>query len=142
MTLLYYDPIRRMQQLMQALFPEEMTRTTTDVRQAGLVIPLNVYAEEDAFVIQAWVPGLAAEDLHIEVVGDTVTLEGEFKGPENKEGLLLQEIPVGRFKRVITLPTELEADEAEAELVNGVLTLRIPKAKALRPKEIKVKVRK
>lgn len=142
MTLLYYDPIRRMQQLMQALFPEEMTRTTTDVRQAGLVIPLNVFAEEDAFVIQAWVPGLNAEDLHIEVVGDTVTLEGEFKGPEHKENLLLQEIPVGRFKRVITLPTELEADEAEAELVNGVLTLRIPKAKALRPKEIKVKVRK
>ncbi len=141
MTMLYYEPFRRMQQLMQALFPEELTRTTTDVRQSGLVIPLNVYAEEDAFVIEAWVPGLTAEDLHIEVVGDTVTLEGEFKGPEDKEKLLLQEIPVGRFKRVVTLPTELEADEAEAELSNGVLRLRIPKAKALRPKEIKIKVK-
>ncbi len=142
MTLLYYDPFRRMQQLMQALFPEELTRTTTDVRQSGLVIPLNVYAQEDAFIIEAWVPGLTDEDLRIEVVGDTVTLEGEFKAPEQKENLLLQEIPVGRFKRVVTLPTELEADEAEAELVNGVLTLRIPKAKAMRPKEIKVKVKK
>ncbi len=140
MTLLYYDPIRRMQRLMEALFPEEMR--TTDVRQAGVVIPLNVYAEEDAYVIQAWVPGLEAENLHIEVVGDTVTLEGEFKAPEHKDNLLLQEIPVGHFKRVVTLPTELEADEAEAELINGVLTLRIPKAKALRPKEIKVKVKK
>jgi len=108
MTLLYYDPIRRMQRLMEALFPEEFR--ATDVRQTGVVIPLNVYAEENAYVID--------------------------------KQMLLQEIPVGHFKRVITLPTELEADEAEAELVNGVLTLRIPKAKALRPKEIKVKVRK
>ena len=140
MTLLYYDPIRRMQRLMEALFPEEFR--ATDVRQAGVVIPLNVYAEENAYVIQAWIPGLSAEDVRIEVVGDTVTLEGEFKAPDKDKQMLLQEIPVGHFKRVITLPTELEADEAEAELVNGVLTLRIPKAKALRPKEIKVKVRK
>lgn len=139
MTLLYYDPFRRMQQLLNALFPEERT---TDVRQSGLTVPMNVYAEDDAFVIKAWVPGLKAEELRIEVVDDTVTLEGEFKTPDHKEKLLLQEIPEGRFKRVITLPTELDADEAEAELENGVLTLRIPKAKALRPKEIKVKVRK
>lgn len=140
MTLLYYDPIRRMQRLMEALLPEEFR--STDVRQVGVVIPLNVYAEEDAYIIQSWLPGLSAEDVRIEVVGDTVTLEGEFKAPDQDKQMLLQEIPVGRFKRVITLPTELEADEAEADLVNGVLTLRIPKAKALRPKEIKVKVRK
>ncbi len=140
MTMLYYEPFRRMQQLLNTLFPEEMARMT-DVRQSGLTIPMNVYAEEDAFVIQAWVPGLKPEDLRIEVVGDTVTLEGEFKAPEKKETLLLQEIPVGRFKRTLTLPTELEAEEAEAELENGVLTLRVPKAKALRPKEIKVRVK-
>ncbi len=140
MTMLYYEPFRRMQQLLNTLFPEEMARMT-DVRQSGLTIPMNVYAEEDAFVIQAWVPGLKPEDLRIEVVGDTVTLEGEFKAPEKKEALLLQEIPVGRFKRTLTLPTELEAEEAEAELENGVLTLRVPKAKALRPKEIKVRIK-
>ncbi len=146
MGLMYYDPFRRMQRLMNlltGLVPEEVG--VTDARQtAALSVPMNVVAEEDAFVITAWVPGLDVDDLHIEVVDDTVTIEGEFPAPEedDKKQVLLQEIPFGRFKRVITLPTTLEAGEAEAELRNGVLTLRIPKAEALRPKTIKIKAAK
>ncbi len=143
---LYYDPFRRMQRLMSLLsgmVPEEVG--VTDARQtAALSVPMNVVAEEDAFVITAWVPGLDVDDVHIEVVDDTVTIEGEFPALEadDKTQVLLQEIPFGRFKRVITLPTTLEAGEAEAELRNGVLTLRIPKAAALRPKTIKIKAAK
>ena len=143
---LYYDPFRRMQRLMSLLsgmVPEEVG--VTDARQtAALSVPMNVVAEEDAFVITAWVPGLDVDDVHIEVVDDTVTIEGEFPTLEadDKTQVLLQEIPFGRFKRVITLPTTLEAGEAEAELRNGVLTLRIPKAAALRPKTIKIKAAK
>ncbi len=146
MGLMYYDPFRRMQRLMNlltGLVPEEVG--VTDARQtAALSVPMNVVAEEDAFVITAWVPGLDVDDLRIEVVDDTVTIEGEFPAPEedDKRQVLLQEIPFGRFKRVITLPTTLEASEAEAELRNGVLTLRIPKAEALRPKTIKIKAAK
>ena len=146
MGLMYYDPFRRMQRLMNlltGLVPEEVG--VTDARQtAALSVPMNVVAEEDAFVITAWVPGLDVDDLRIEVVDDTVTIEGEFPALEadDKRQVLLQEIPFGRFKRVITLPTTLEAGEAEAELRNGVLTLRIPKAEALRPKTIKIKAAK
>ncbi len=146
MGLMYYDPFRRMQRLMNlltGLVPEEVG--VTDARQtAALSVPMNVVAEEDAFVITAWVPGLDVDDLRIEVVDDTVTIEGEFPALEadDKRQVLLQEIPFGRFKRVITLPTTLEASEAEAELRNGVLTLRIPKAEALRPKTIKIKAAK
>ncbi len=145
MSLLYYDPFRRMQRLMSLLgsmWPEE---AVTDARQtAALSVPLDVYAEEDGYTIVAWVPGLDVENIHIEVVDDTVTIEGEFPAPEedDKRQVLLKEIPVGRFKRVITLPTTLEASEAEAELTNGVLILRIPKAEALRPKTIKIKAKK
>jgi len=146
MGLMYYDPFRRMQRLMSLLggvTPDEMG--VTDARQtAPLTVPMNVIAEEDAFIITAWVPGLDVDDLHIEVVDDTVTIEGEFPALEEAENrqVLLQEIPVGRFKRMITLPTTLEADEAEAELRKGVLFLRIPKAAALRPKTIKIKAGK
>ncbi len=146
MGLMYYDPFRRMQRLMSLLggmVPEDVG--VTDARQtAPLAVPMNVFAEEDAFIITAWVPGLDVDDVRIEVVDDTVTIEGEFPAPEvdEKRQVLLQEIPVGRFKRVVTLPTTLEASEAEAELRNGVLTLRIPKAAALRPKTIKIKAAK
>ncbi len=143
MGLMYYDPFRRMQRLMSLLggvVPEEVG--VTDARQtAPLAVPMNVIADEEAFEITAWVPGLDVDDLRIEVVDDTVTIEGEFPALEvgEERQVLLQEIPVGRFKRVVTLPTTLEASEAEAELRNGVLTLRIPKAAALRPKTIKIK---
>jgi HSP20 family protein len=48
------------------------------------------------------------------------------------------ELPSGRFSRVITLPTTLDTSKAEANIKNGVLTLRVPKAEAHRPKTIKV----
>ncbi len=143
MTLYRIDPFRRMERLMDAMdrLMESSVVPVSDTRQRGVRVPLDVKAEDDAFIITAWVPGLEADDIHLEVLEDTVVLEGEFKAPE-AEGLLLQEIPVGPFKRVITLPTPLEPGKAEAELKNGVLTLRLPKAEAVRPKEIKVIAKK
>ncbi len=144
--MLYYDPLRRMQRLMEAmdrLLDESVVPArTVDSRavRGEVVIPVDVRAEDEAFVITAWVPGVTVEDLRIEILDDTVTLEGEFKASE-QDHYLVREIPSGAFRRVIQLPTALEAGEAEAELSNGVLTLRVPKAKAVRPKEIKVKVK-
>ncbi len=143
MTLYRMDPFRRMERLMDAMdrLMESSVVPVSDTRQRGVRIPLNVKADDDAFTITAWVPGLSSDDLHIEVLEDTVVLSGEFKAPEG-EGLLLQEIPVGPFKRVITLPTPLEPGKAKAEIADGVLTLHLPKAEAVRPKEIKVVAKK
>jgi len=143
MTLYRIDPFRRMERLMDVMdrLVESSVVPVSDTRQRGVRVPLDVKAEDDAFIITAWVPGLEADDIRLEVLEDTVVLEGEFPAP-TAEGLLLQEIPVGPFKRVITLPTPLEPGKAEAELKNGVLTLRLPKAEAVRPKEIKVIAKK
>lgn len=144
MTIYRWDPFRNMERLMDAmdrLVESSVVPVAGDGRTQGVRIPLNVKAEDDAFVITAWVPGLEADDLRIEVLEDTVTLEGEFKAPEG-EGLLLQEIPVGHFKRVLTMPTPLDPSKAQAELKNGVLTLTLPKAESVRPKEIKVVAKK
>ena len=143
--MLYYDPLRRMQRLMDVmdrLMEQSVisTRALEEVSRGKVSIPVNVRADGDTFVITAWVPGVSVDDLHIQVLDNTVSIEGEFQAPE-KDDYLVQEIPVGAFQRVITLPTALEPGEAEAELRDGVLTLRVPKAQAVRPKEIKVKVK-
>lgn len=143
--MMYYAPLRRMQRLMdvmdrlmeQSVVP---THALEEVSRGKILIPVNVRADGDTFVITAWVPGISAKDLHIQVLDNTISIEGEFQAPE-KDDYLVQEIPVGAFQRVITLPTALEPGEAEAELHDGVLTLRVPKAQAVRPKEIKVKVK-
>lgn len=101
--------------------------------------PVDVRAEGDDYFITAFLPGVQADNLNVQVINDTITLEGEFKRAEDeKSELLLREIPAGRFFREITLPAALDTGKVEAQLKDGVLTLRVPKAEEARPKSIKV----
>ncbi len=101
---------------------------------------LDVAATGDEYVVTAAVPGLKAEDLSLEVLGDTVTLRGELTTPEAQDGVeyLLRERRYGKFARSLTLPTEVDGAKAEAAIVDGVLTLRLPKAETAKPRTIKV----
>ena len=100
---------------------------------------VNVRDEEDTFVLSALVPGLKAEDLNIQVLEDVVRIEGEFQA--NEDGYLLRELPSGSFSRVLRMPAEIDADKVEAKIVDGVLTLLLPKAESARPKKIKIAVK-
>ncbi len=102
-------------------------------------LPVNVREEEDAYILTAIAPGLSAEDLSIQVVEDVITLEGEFKRDE--AAYLLRELPQGKFYRSLRMPVELDPAKAEAEIKDGMLTVRVPKAEAMRPKTIKVNVK-
>jgi len=142
MMTMYISPYRRMNNLRQAmdrLFEENFSETQAPERE--MVLAVDVKADDEAYHITALVPGLNAEALDLEILNNTVTLRGEFKSDEEKENqkYLMCELPSGRFARVITLPTAVDASKAEAEIKDGVLTLHIPKAEAHRPKPIKVK---
>jgi HSP20 family protein len=100
---------------------------------------VDVRDEDDAYVLSALVPGLKAEDLHIQILEDVVTVEGEFKADENE--YLMRELPHGSFNRTLRLPATLDADKADAKITDGVLTLRIPKAESARPKTVKIAVK-
>ncbi len=117
--------------LRHAEYPEMME---TDV-----FFPVDVRAENDAFVLTALLPGVSPDEVNVQIVNETVSIQGEYKH-ERKESdqYLLQELPNGRFSRVLTLPAQLDSTKAEANMENGVLSLRIPKAETARPKTIKV----
>ncbi len=97
---------------------------------------LNVVDEAEAYVLSAFVPGLKAEDLKIQVLDDVVSIEGAF--PIDETEYLVRELPGGAFRREMRLPTALETDKVEARIADGILTLRLPKAETSRPKTIKV----
>ena len=101
---------------------------------------LDVTANGDEYVVTAAVPGLKADALSLEVLGDTVTLRGELPAPETLDGVeyLLRERRYGKFARSLTLPTEVNGAKAEAIIADGVLTLRLPKAETAKPRTIKV----
>ena len=100
---------------------------------------VNVRNEEDAFVLSALVPGLKAEDINIQILEDVVHIEGEFQASD--EEYLLRELPNGSFRRSLRMPTEIDAENVEARIADGVLTLRLPKAESARPKKIKIAVK-
>lgn len=105
-------------------------------------VPLDIAEEKDAYVIYATLPGLLAEDLEIEVVENTVDISGEFKSLEDEDiKFLRQERPTGTFRRSLRFGTKLEASAADAKLVDGILTLRVPKVAEALPKTIKVKTK-
>jgi HSP20 family protein len=97
---------------------------------------VNVYEQEDAYLLSALVPGLNAEDLNIQVLENVVSIEGEYRTVETE--YLLNELPSGTFRRALRLPTEIEAEKVEAEITNGVLTLTLPKAESAKPKKINI----
>jgi HSP20 family protein len=134
----HYRPLR-LAEAVNRLFDESVINPQT-LNPTVAALPLDVMVEGDQYTITAAVPGLRAEDLHLEVLGDTVTIRGEVAVAEKREEArwLLRERRLGKFARTINLPTEVDGSKAEAALENGVLTLSLPKAETAKPKSIKV----
>ena len=97
---------------------------------------VNIREEDEAYVLSALVPGLKADDLHIQVLEDVIRIEGEYK--QDEAPYLMQELPHGSFIRTLRLPAAIEAERVEAKIADGVLTLTLPKAESARPKKINI----
>jgi HSP20 family protein len=139
MTLYITRPIDRMSRQMM----KDMMRESYPEYERRLKMPVNVQVLEDAFLITALLPGIQAEDLNIQIVNETVTIQGELRKAENEAGdFLAHEIPFGKFQRTLSLPDALDSNKAEAELKDGVLLLRVPKAEEARPKTIQINSKK
>ena len=114
-----------------------MARRWVENRERTLGI--NVHEQDDAYVLSALVPGIKADELNIQVLEDVVRIEGEYKTEENQ--YLVRELPSGSFNRTLRLPVPLDAENVEADITDGMLTLRLPKAESARPKQIKIQSR-
>ena len=137
MSLSLYRPFR-LSEMMDRMFDDSVFGPRV---MGGLGIPMDVYVTDEDYIIYALVPGLRAEDLNVEVNDNTVTIQGEVAAPakmSDKSNCLLQEIRYGKFSRSVAISGEIDGAKAEAHVENGLLTLRIPKAEAAKPKTIKV----
>lgn len=140
MSLSLYRPLR-LSELMDRMFDDSMMGPRS---MGGFGVPMDVYVTDEDYIIKAVVPGLKPEDLNVEVNDNTVTIQGEVVPPAKegeKSNWLLQEIRYGQFSRSLSVGSEIDGSKAEAHVENGVLTLRIPKAEAAKPKVIKVKAK-
>jgi HSP20 family protein len=102
---------------------------------------LHIREDADAFLIEADLPGLTQEQVHISVTQrNQVSISGERLAAEPENGRWhRRERGFGRFQRVVKLPTAVDADKVEAKLENGVLLVTLPKAEEAKPRRIAVK---
>jgi HSP20 family protein len=144
MAIQLWDPFREVISLrdaMNSLLQESFVRPTSLFSQDGsAVLPVDVSETDNDFVIKASVPGINPDDVQITVQGDTLSIRGESKFEDEKQGERwhLRERRYGAFERSLTLGTPVEADKAQAHYGHGVLTLTLPKAEAAKPRQIKV----
>lgn len=107
---------------------------------SGVFPAINLTEDKDHYFIRAELPGMAAEDLDIQAAGNSITLSGERKiSAEKGVKYHRREREAGKFSRIITLPEVANMDKVEAGLVNGILTVKIPKSEAAKPRQITVK---
>ena len=107
-------------------------------------VAVDIREEDDAFYVDAEVPGLAAEDVKVDIEKNVLTLSGERKVvKEETEGTFRRvERRYGSFTRSFTLPETVDTDNISADLKEGLLALRLPKKDAPTPRSISVNAAK
>jgi HSP20 family molecular chaperone IbpA len=108
--------------------------------QATMMPPVDVIEDATGITLLADLPGVPKDKLNLHVEGDTLTIEGDVnvEMPEGMEASYA-EVNLARYRRVFTLSKELDPGKVSAELVNGVLKLRIPKAEHAQPRRIEIR---
>jgi HSP20 family protein len=141
-----FDPFGEMLTLrdtMDRIFDERLLRPLTwrSFEGEALSPALDVHENGDEIVVEAALPGMAPEDVDITITGQTLTLRGEMKASsaENGDQYLYRERRFGTFHRQLQLPVRVEGERADATFEHGVLTLRIPKADEVKPRQIQVR---
>jgi len=128
------------------------------------VAPVDVCERDNEYVICMACPGCRPEDIDMTVEGDTVRIRGKFmehdheqwtggqggqkaqQAPQGQQGqpskgretCMIRELPTGRFERDITLPTDVNANQAQATFNNGLLMVTLPKAQAAQGHRIQI----
>jgi HSP20 family protein len=146
MRLTRWKPHREMLSLadaMNRLFEESFVRSPLwwrEPRESNLSLPVDLVETDDNLVIRTDLPGLAPEDVEINITDHTLTIKGEFETEEEgeRDNVHVRERRYGKFHRSVLLPTTVDTEAAEAEFEKGVLKIMLPKEEAAKPRRISV----
>jgi HSP20 family protein len=111
-----------------------------DPNAPALIPPVDVSEDEAGITLTADLPGAERESLSVRIDGDTLTLEAPITlGEPGEMEALYAEVRAARWRRSFTLSRELDSQKIEANLKDGLLTLRLPKQERARPRRIEVR---
>ena len=125
---------------MDRIAQEMLTRTNAPT---VTTLPVDVYDRGEDIIVQAYVPGVRAEHIDIQVDDDVLTISGSFPQLYDQEESgnwtwQVRELRSGNFQRSLSLPFKVDYDRAEAQVEDGILRITFPKAAEAKPRRITV----
>ncbi len=131
-----------MNSLVNALFNSDNSGLVSEANEFSP--RMDMKETENAYTMKLMMPGIDKNDIDISVSDGVLTIKGETKqeteNEDEKATWLVHEMKSYSYFRSVRLPSEVQADKAEAEYKNGILTLTLPKAEEVKPKSIPVKI--
>ncbi len=142
-----FNDLRTIQEEVNRLFeqrnsPSQSAMSRENVSTRVWSPAVDVTEDADEITLHVELPGVSQDDLRIELAGESLTLSGERPLPDeaNRAKYVRVERPYGPFQRVFTIGAPLQHDNETARYTDGVLEVRLPKAEAVKPKRVEVKV--
>jgi HSP20 family protein len=139
MSITHTDPLANLR-----YFEDAFTRLLSEPRAGRPWSPaVDIFETEDELVLKADVPEVNLEDIDVHVENQTLTLSGErkFTREDNGKGYHRIERGYGQFKRSFSVPTSVDTEKVAADYHNGVLTVKLPKKAAAKPRQVKIEVK-
>jgi HSP20 family protein len=139
MSVTHSDPLAGLR-----VFEDAFTRLLSEPRTGRPWSPaVDIFETENELVLKADVPEVALDDINVNVENQTLTLSGErkFEKDDDSKGFHRIERSYGHFTRSFSVPATVEAEKVSAEYHNGVLTVKLPKKEAAKPRQVKIAVK-
>jgi len=99
---------------------------------------VSLYEEEDELVIKAVAPGVKAEEMNIQLVDNSLIIQGEKKNDYADQPYIRKERQFGKFNKSIKLPYRVDPNKVKAEMKNGILTIELSRSEDTKPKKIEI----
>jgi HSP20 family protein len=122
-----------MREMLEQLYGEHRQRGS-----GPAPMPMNVYEDGDAIVIETSLPGVAPDDVELACVDNVLTIRARSRVAERE--YLHQELHGGEYLRRISLPVDCRFDQARADEDHGVVTIRVPKVRPKAPEKIRIQI--
>jgi len=139
MSLSHFDPLANVR-----LFEDTFNRLFNEPASNRPWAPaVDVYETGNELVLKADLPAVELNDIDVRVENQTLTLSGErkFEQQNNGKGFHRIERSYGKFSRSFAVPTAFDTENISAEYQNGVLTVKLPKKEAAKPRQVKIETR-
>ena len=147
MSVIRWDPFRNivaLQDRINRLFEDAFPRNAEEEDLASCTWrpPVDIFEEDNGFVVQVDLPGVNKEDVTVEIKNNLLLIQGrrQVESDVEDDRYYRRERTCGTFQRSFSLRTAVAPDSIKASFKNGVLTIRIPHPEEQKPKKISVSV--